>query len=321
MSSSAGQPGSESNNSDHTAEVNPFEYELDLSWPQIVKIGIGAVILLPIRLFLTIFVLAAGLLMCHTVSLGLETNADGHYDEPITGWRRAVYNVLVPFLARLWLYVLGFWYIPFKGKLAKSDEAPIFVMAPHSSFMDGLVPLIFPNCYSAVTRFENRTVPMLGPLIDVVAPIYIRRERKESRQLAQQEIVRRTKQGGWPPIMIFVEGTCTNRRAMLPFKAGAFSPGAPVQPMILRYEGSPHCIWTTTHPLFLIFILYCTPMNNASVEFMEPVIPTEEEKKDAPLYAENVRRKMAKYLGIPLSSYRHRDFLRMQQLATEKKST
>lgn len=39
----------------------------------------------------------------------------------------------------------------------------------------------------------------------------------------------------WPPIIIFPEGTTTNQEALISFKAGAFVPGVPVQPMTIKY--------------------------------------------------------------------------------------
>lgn len=43
-------------------------------------------------------------------------------------------------------------------------------------------------------------------LVDVVTPIYVVRGERESREVAQNEIIKRTKEPDWPPIMIFVEG-------------------------------------------------------------------------------------------------------------------
>ena len=37
--------------------------------------------------------------------------------------------------------------------------------------------------------------------------------------------------------MIFPEGTNSNRKSLPKFKPGAFIPGVPVQPVLLRFEG------------------------------------------------------------------------------------
>ena len=41
---------------------------------------------------------------------------------------------------------------------------------------------------------------------------------------------------GWPQLMIFPEGSTSNRKALMSFKPGAFVPGKPVQPILIRYE-------------------------------------------------------------------------------------
>ena len=38
-------------------------------------------------------------------------------------------------------------------------------------------------------------------------------------------------QKDWNQIAIFPEGTCTNGTVLINFKAGAFNPGVPVQPV------------------------------------------------------------------------------------------
>ena len=74
----------------------------------------------------------------------------------------------------------------------------------------------------------------------------VSREDPESRQRAKREIIRRAesrvegdnKEGegecGWPQLMIFPEGSTSNRRALMTFAPGAFNPGKPVQPVLLR---------------------------------------------------------------------------------------
>lgn len=39
----------------------------------------------------------------------------------------------------------------------------------------------------------------------------------------------------YPPILIFPEGTTTNGQCLIDFKRGAFVPGVPVKPVVLKY--------------------------------------------------------------------------------------
>jgi lysophosphatidylcholine acyltransferase/lyso-PAF acetyltransferase len=67
-------------------------------------------------------------------------------------------------------------------------------------------------------------------------PIYVKRESHESRTQTIQDILDRAKSTDtWPQIFIFPEGTCTNGKVMIDFKPGAFYPGVPVQPVLIRY--------------------------------------------------------------------------------------
>jgi lysophosphatidylcholine acyltransferase/lyso-PAF acetyltransferase len=73
-------------------------------------------------------------------------------------------------------------------------------------------------------------------LIDMAQPIYVRREDHNSRATTIQDILTRVKStDDWPQIMIFPEGTCTNRTSLIQFKLGAFYPGLPIQPLCIRY--------------------------------------------------------------------------------------
>lgn len=50
-------------------------------------------------------------------------------------------------------------------------------------------------------------------------------------------------------VMIFPEGTCTNRSCLITFKSGAFYPGVPVQPVCIRYPNKLDTVtWTWEGP-------------------------------------------------------------------------
>ena len=90
------------------------------------------------------------------------SNDNNYYFLFFVIFTRSLYDWTIPILARTWLFILGFYHIPFKGQMAKPEDAPVLVMAPHSSFFDGLIPLIFPRPFTAVTKLENRGVPLIG---------------------------------------------------------------------------------------------------------------------------------------------------------------
>ena len=133
------------------------------------------------------------------------------------------------------------------GVQASPAEAPILVAAPHSSCMD-VIPVV---------HSESRPVAkkgMLGPvgrfmqvqrklwsscsfhqqvkwnfdLIFFFQLTIVNRSSKESRHLALEKIQKRaeqTQEGLFPQTIIFPEGTCTNAKALIKFKVGAFYAG------------------------------------------------------------------------------------------------
>jgi hypothetical protein len=85
----------------------------------------------------------------------------------------------------------------------------------------------------------------------------------ESRHHAAGNIRRRAIDNKWPNVMLFPEGTTTNGRAIISFKTGAFSPGLPVQPLVIRY---PHkyvnpCWCDQGGPLVILFQLMTQVVN------------------------------------------------------------
>ncbi len=70
-----------------------------------------------------------------------------------------------------------------------------------------------------------------------IRAIFVSREDPESRAKSVAEIQRRVNDAGvWPNVMIFPEGTTTNKKVMLKFKLGAFVPKLPVQPVVIKFQ-------------------------------------------------------------------------------------
>lgn len=90
----------------------------------------------------------------------------------------------------------------------------------------------------------------LAELINYTQPVYVWREDPNSRQNTIKEIKRRVASGDeWQQILIFPEGTCTNRSGLITFKPGAFYPGVPVQPVCIRYPNRLDTVsWTWQGP-------------------------------------------------------------------------
>uniref|UniRef100_A0ABD2WV41 Phospholipid/glycerol acyltransferase domain-containing protein n=1 Tax=Trichogramma kaykai TaxID=54128 RepID=A0ABD2WV41_9HYME len=287
--------------------INPFVHRLELETTyEKIKTLVLTVTLLPIRLALiTALVIIAWLLAC----VGLHGLSEEDLRRaPLKGWRREV----VPWLCMLgrWTYQAAGMRIVIRGRQAKREEAAILVCSPHSTFIDGGIVYIcgFP---SIIVRRESGLNPFIGKLINYTQPVYVWRDDPNSRQNTVKEIIERaTSKEDWPQVMIFPEGTCTNRSCLITFKSGAFYPGVPVQPVCIKYPNKLDTVtWTWEGPGALkILWLTLTQWNSmCEIEFLPVYKPSEAEKLDPKLYANNVRRLMAKTLGVPVSDYTYDD--------------
>ncbi|KAM4722055.1 lysophosphatidylcholine acyltransferase 2 [Rhinophrynus dorsalis] len=284
---------------------NPFVHEIKLNLTDKIKIGLCAVILLPIRVILfTIVLMLTWLIATVTTCFCQDKSQD-----PLVGWRRKVTQYLISVLGRLLFFCMGF-HVRVQGKLASPSEAPILVVAPHSSFFDG-ISVVASGMPSSVSRTENINVPIFGRILKAIQPVLVSRVDPDSRKNTINEIAKRAKsEGHWPQVLLFPEGTCTNRSCLISFKQGAFCPGVPVQPILLRYPNKLDTVtwtWQGYPAAKLLLMTLCQVCTNVEVEFLPVYVPSEDEKQDHLLYANNVRHIMAQALGLPVTDHTYED--------------
>ncbi|KFO37924.1 Lysophosphatidylcholine acyltransferase 2, partial [Fukomys damarensis] len=228
---------------------------------------------------------------------------------PVTDWRRKITQPALIFLGRAMFFSMGF-IVTRKGNIASPLEAPIFVVAPHSTFFDGIACVVA-GLPSLLSRNENAQVPLIGRLLRAVQPVLVSRVDPDSRKNTINEIIKRATSGGeWPQILVFPEGTCTNRSCLITFKPGAFIPGVPVQPILLRYPNKLDTVtWTWQGYTFLqlCVLTFCQPFTKVEVEFMPVQVPSDEEKKDPVLFASRVRNLMADFFNLPVTDHTYED--------------
>uniref|UniRef100_A0A7N9IGL6 Lysophosphatidylcholine acyltransferase 4 n=1 Tax=Macaca fascicularis TaxID=9541 RepID=A0A7N9IGL6_MACFA len=142
-----------------------------------------------------------------------------------------------------------------------------------------------------------------GTLLRFNQAILVSRHDPASRRRVVEEVRRRATSGGkWPQVLFFPEGTCSNKKALLKFKPGAFIAGVPVQPVLIRYPNSldtTSWAWRGPGVLQVLWLTASQPCSIVDVEFLPVYHPSPEESRDPTLYANNVQRVMAQALGIP----------------------
>ncbi|XP_015979571.2 lysophosphatidylcholine acyltransferase 2 [Rousettus aegyptiacus] len=284
---------------------NPFVQQTRMGAAKRIQIFLLGMILLPVRAILVAIIL----LLAWPFAAVSTACCPEKMTHPVTGWRRTIAQRILTFLGHAMFLSMGFT-VTVKGRIASPVEAPIFVVAPHSTFFDGIACVVT-GLPSIVSRLENVQVPLIGRLLRAVQPVLVSRVDPDSRKNTINEIIRRATSGGeWPQILVFPEGTCTNRSCLITFKPGAFIPGVPVQPVLLRYPNKLDTVtWTWQGYTFLqLFVLTCCqPFTKVEVEFMPVQAPNDEEKRDPVLFASRVRNLMAEALGIPVTDHTYED--------------
>ena len=112
-------------------------------------------------------------------------------------------------------------------------EAAVVVGCPHSSIFDNLLIQSCPRPFFTVARDEQG---VLATLLRVICAIFTERSDPQSAERAYKEIDRRCHDPDWPQMLLWPEGTTHNRTTAIRHKLGAYKPGLPVQPVVLRYE-------------------------------------------------------------------------------------
>ncbi|XP_063925658.1 lysophosphatidylcholine acyltransferase isoform X1 [Zophobas morio] len=287
--------------------LNPFVHrlELDTTYEKI-KTAVLTVVLLPIRVsIICIFLITGWLLAC--VGLFGLTEEDLRA-QPLSGWRSIVRRLSAKMIRCL--FTAGGFRLRVIGKQSDRTSAPVVALAPHSSFMDSIA-MVYMGGPSIVAKGETASIPFFGKMINFTQPVYVWRDDPDSRQNTIKEIISRaTSSLDWPQILIFPEGTCTNRSCLITFKPGAFYPGVPIQPVCIRYPNKLDTVtWTWEGPsaLKLLWLTLTQPYSYCEIEFLPVYNPNEEEKRDPKLFANNVRAVMAKALGVPVSDYTYGD--------------
>lgn len=203
------------------------------------------------------------------------------------------------------------------------------IVCNHCSYFDQFVIGASCGSYFAVARHDVAALPIIGSVLRAFGYAAVVRKGDnapaggDSRHSAPPgssvttllaERARRT--GEWkrhPPLLVFPEGTCASGHALLQFKSGGFVSGQPVLPVAIRLRAgalNPAWVWRLrptraawaarlpTEAIHLMRVL-SRPLNVAEVTVLPPYTPSDEEQRDAALYAANVRHAIATALGVP----------------------
>jgi len=279
-----------------------FTHNFKFSLFDKIKFVIFAPILVPFRLLVCLII---AFLIYTPSKIGLLfSNPETRDLKPHTGWRKLFQQMMYLNASYISLFLLGFQ-VEVKGQQVSRDEAPILIVAPHTSFLDVFIIALCRG--SPLARIENKNTVFMWAPQAIGHTIFVNRKDADSRHRAAENIIERaTSPFSWPQIFIFAEGTTSNGRALARFGTGGFQPGVPVQPVTIKYSHPDIAIWTMKqdHGIKMsLFLMFCNPWHKVTVEFLPVYSPSDEEKADQILYTRNVQQTMASSLQIQATDF------------------
>jgi len=279
-----------------------FTHNFKFSLVDKIKFVLFAPLLVPFRLLACLVI---AFLIYTPSKIGLLFSDPETRDlKPHTGWRKFFQQMMYMNASYIAMYLLGLQ-VDVKGKQASRDEAPILIVAPHTSFLDVFIIALCRG--SPLARIENQNTVFMWAPQAIGHTIFVNRKNAESRHKAAESIIERAVSPlPWPQIFIFAEGTTSNGQALARFGTGGFQPGLPVQPVTIRYSHPDISVWTMkqNHGIKMsLFLLFCNPWHKVTVEFLPVYTPSEEEKTDPIVYTRNVQQTMASSLQIQATDF------------------
>ncbi|XP_016507657.1 lysophospholipid acyltransferase LPEAT2 isoform X1 [Nicotiana tabacum] len=226
---------------------------------------------------------------------------------PMPKWRSRLMCVTRS-SARTILFSFGYQWIRRKGKPAPREIAPV-VVSNHVSYIDPI--FFFYELFPTIVASESHdSMPFVGTIIRAMQVIYVNRFSPTSRKHAVSEIKRKASCNQFPRVLLFPEGTTTNGRAIISFQLGAFIPGYPIQPVIVRY---PHVhfdqSWGNVSLGMLMFRMFTQFHNFMEVEYLPVVSPHENQKENAVRFAQRTGHAVATALNVVQTSHSYGDVL------------
>ena len=260
------------------------------------------------------------------------------------------FRAMILFLSRAFLFVCGFRLVGAINLPKTISTSKIFV-ANHQSLIDAIVLVQLLGPLSFVVKEEIRNQFLIGFVLEKVLDcIFVKQKERPTQQGAKvcstlissrlleinrQETSKYPPRNPLLPLVIFPEGTTTNGLYLIQFFSGAFL-GSPVIPVCIVYkskrsgllsfvslppfttnkrmQNSGSTAWESIPLFYHFWIVLTQPSVEYTVTFLAPCFPTKCEKASPPLFASNVREKMAACLGVPLidaSLHKKREYHQM----------
>ncbi|XP_010272600.1 PREDICTED: lysophospholipid acyltransferase LPEAT2-like [Nelumbo nucifera] len=235
---------------------------------------------------------------------------------PMPKWR-CRFMWITRLCSRSILFSFGYHWIKRIGKPAPREIAPI-VVSNHVTYIEPI--FFFYELFPTIVASESHdAIPFVGTIIRAMQVIYVNRFSAPSRKHAINEIKRKASCDNFPRVLLFPEGTTTNGRVLISFQLGAFIPGFPIQPVVVRY---PHVhfdqSWGHISLAKLMFRMFTQFHNFMEVEYLPIVTPLEGQKESPVHFAERTSYAIASALNAVQTSHSYGDLMLLAQASKSK---
>lgn len=293
---------------------DPFRRrDICLDWIELVKFPL-VVLIFPLR-FLGALLSVLG---CYFFFLVFGPSIVQNKAGEVSSFRRELLLRGGIFFSRACLFSLGFYRIR-RRQLPGHDpvEAKRYALVcNHTSMLDIL--LLMSICMpSFVSKEAVSRVPVIGRIATGMQCLYVNRATRGgvSAKVIERQQACLEQQRPVAPLAIFPEATTTNGHFLIKFHTGVFRGGFPVVPVVVKYRYkrfSP--TYETIRLAQYIYKLFTQLYNEVEYTLFPVYYPSETERKDPALYANNVREVMRKELNCGLSESSYQDKLVYHEL-------
>lgn len=261
-----------------------------------------AIFLVPLRIGIALTGALIAYMIVLAVGPGVTRESQHTYATArLPSWRRSACEAATRLLARALLLALGFWRVRGAGALGHDPRTArgATIVSNHVGVADPcLLAYLFAPSFVAKMAVSN--IPLVGRVGAAQHALYINRldggARRTAAAIAARQRLAADMNAQVPPVCIFPEGTTTNGKHLLRFRTGAFVAGMPVAPVLLKY---PHRYFSPSFeaikPGPYLWGLISQPWNSVYYYRLPVYEPSAEEREDARLYADNVRKLMHEY--------------------------
>ncbi|KAK1295851.1 Lysophospholipid acyltransferase LPEAT2 [Acorus calamus] len=234
-------------------------------------------------------------------------------ESPMPRWRQGIMWI-TRLCSRFILFSFGYHWIRRIGKPVSREIAPI-VVSNHVSYIEPI--FFFYELFPTIVASESHdSIPFVGTIIRAMQVIYVNRFSPMSRKHAVNEIKRKASCDEFPRVLLFPEGTTTNGRFLISFQLGAFIPGFPIQPVVVRY---PYIhfdqSWGHISLVKLMFRMFTQFHNFMEVEYLPVITPRNDKQENAIHFAERASHVLAGALNVLQTSHSYGDLMLLTKAA------